>query len=209
MSEQEINFRFKLKYAHAVWIEQILNGRFDNQIWNGYLVSFMFNHIPGSFDHKCSVMTNEIERVYNTLGRHVVHEFRSKSQREKLPRLYAFPDYPRQKLEPFDWKDINCNDGLHYHGIILIRIDTKLKTGLDMFIMREDNYRRLVKFGGPLRRIHIEPVDRTPETPLNMPSKRLSGEFRITKTLLILPKSPSELPDKHMRAYLDAKPWGA
>lgn len=209
MSEQEISFRFKLKYAYAAWVEQILNGRFDDHIWNGFLITFMFNHIPGSFDHKCLVMTNEIERVYNALGRYVVHDFRSKSQREKLPKLYAFPDYPRQRLEPFDWKDINCNDGLHYHGIILIRIDTKLKTGLDMFIMQEENYRHLVKFGGPLRRIHIEPIDRAPRDAVGYAMKAIEQRIPDPERLLILPKALSELPDRKRPVKSDEGPVSA
>ena len=196
MNEQLYDFRFKLKYDYGAWIEQILNGKFDDQIWNGFLITFMFNHISGSFDHKCSVMTNEIERAYNILGRYVVHDFRSKSQREKLPRLYAFPDYPRQKLEPFDWKDINCNDGLHYHGIILIRIDTKLKMGLDTFIMQDEHYRHLVKYGGPLRRIHIKPVDDAPQKAVGYAFKSLEWRIPDSNKMLILPKAVSELPDK-------------
>jgi hypothetical protein len=74
MNEQLRNLRFKLKSEYASWIEQLING-FHEHIWNGFLITFMFNHIPGSFDHKCSVMTNEIERVYNTLGNYVVHNW--------------------------------------------------------------------------------------------------------------------------------------
>ena len=196
MNEQLYDFRFKLKYDYAAWIEQILEARRDGQIWNGYIVTFMFNHIPGPFDHKCSVMENEIERVYATLVRYVVHDLRSPSQRKKLPILYAFPDYPRQKLEPFDWKDINCNDGLHYHGIILIRIDTKLKMGLDTFIMQDEHYRHLVKYGGPLRRIHIEPVDRTPRKAAGYAFKSIEWRIPDSNKMLILPKALSELPDK-------------
>ena len=97
MNEQMRDFRLKIKYDYGAWIEQILKGKFDGQIWNGYIVSFMFNHIPGDHDHKCSVMENAIERVYATLIRHVVHDPRSQSERKKLPMLYAFPDYPRQQ----------------------------------------------------------------------------------------------------------------
>jgi hypothetical protein len=109
MNEQMRDYRVKLKYDYGAWIEQILGGKFDEQIWNGYIVTFMFNHIPGTYDHKCSVMENAIERVYATLIRHVVHDSRSQSERQKLPKLYAFPDYPRQKMEPFKWEDITIN----------------------------------------------------------------------------------------------------
>ena len=199
MFDQMRDFRFKLKYDYGAWIEQILNGKFDSQIWNGYIVTFMFNNIPGSFDHKCSVMENEIERVYATLIRYVVHNPRSSSQRKKLPKLFAFPDCSGKKMEPFRWEDIMINDGLHCHGIVLILIDTRLKVGLDLFINEEENeetYRHFVKFGGPLRRIHIKPVDRTPRKVAGYAFKSLEWRIPDSNRMLILPKAVSELPDK-------------
>ena len=176
MNEQMRDFRLKIKSNYGAWIEQILKGKFDGQIWNGYIVTFMFNHIPGAYDPKCLVMGNAIERVYATLINHVVRDPRSQSERKKLPMLYAFPDYPRQKMEPFRREDITVNDGLHYHGIVLIRIDTRLKVGLDMYI--KQNYQHFVRFGGPLRRIHIEPVDRTPRKAVDYVLKSIEWRKR-------------------------------
>ena len=194
MNEQMRDFRLKIKYDYGAWIEQILKGKFDGHIWNGYIVTFMFNHIPGDHDHKCSVMENAIERIYATLIRHVVRDPRSESERKKLPMLYAFPDHPRNKMDPFRWEDITINDGLHYHGIILIRIDTRLKVGLDMYI--KQNYQHFVKFGGPLRRIHIEPIDRTPGKAVGYVLKSIEWRIPDSNKLLILPKAVSELSDK-------------
>ena len=194
MNDQMRDYRLKLKYDYGAWIEQILKGKFDGQIWNGYIVTFMFNHIPGTYDHKCSIMENAIERVYATLVRHVVHDPRSQSERRKLPRLYAFPDYPRRKMEPFRWEDITINDGLHYHGIVLIRIDTRLKVGLDTYV--NQNYRHFVKSGGPLRRIHIEPIDRTPAKAVDYVLKAIEWRIPDSNQMLILPKAVSELPVK-------------
>jgi hypothetical protein len=203
MTEQAYDFRFKLKYDYAAWIEQIIEARRDDQIWNGYIVTFMFNHIPGPFEHKCSVMENEIERVYATLVRYVVHDSRSKSQRKKLPLLHAFPDYPRKKMEPFSWEDIKIIDGLHYHGIVLIPTNTRLKISLDMFINEEENeetYRHLVKFGGPLRRIHVEAVDHTPRKAAGYVFKSFEWRIPDSNKMLILPKALSELPDKDRKS---------
>jgi hypothetical protein len=194
MNEQMGGYRLKLKCDYGAWIEQILGGKFDGQIWNGYIVTFMFNHIPGAYDHKCSVMENAIERVYATLIRHVVHDSRSQWERKKLPKLYSFPDYPRQKMEPFRWEDITINGGLHYHGVVLIRIDTRLKVGLDMYI--KQYYRHFVKSGGPLRRIHIEPIDRTPAKAVDYVLKSIEWRIPDSNQMLILPKAVSELPDK-------------
>jgi hypothetical protein len=61
MNDQMMNYRFKLKYAYGEWIKQILENNYDGQIWMGYIITFMYNHIPGSFEHQCSVMENEID----------------------------------------------------------------------------------------------------------------------------------------------------
>ena len=53
MNEQIYDFRFKLKYDYAAWIEQILHGQYDDQTWKGYLVTFMYNNIVGPFEHQC------------------------------------------------------------------------------------------------------------------------------------------------------------
>src|SRR6476660_4169131 len=94
MNEQSRNYRLKLKYDYAAWANQIFNGQYDQNHWKGYFLSFMFHHIHGSIEQKYSVMEDEIDRVYATLVRHAVHDGRSKRQRQKLPILYAFPDYP-------------------------------------------------------------------------------------------------------------------
>ena len=181
-------------------LREILQGRHDNHIWKGYLITFMYNHIVGPLEHKYSVMENEIERVYATLVRRLVHHARSKSQRERLPMLYAFPDYPRQIMEPFDLKDVTINDGLHYHGILLIRDDTRLGTGFDAFIKNKKNHPHLVKEGGPLRRIHIEPIDRTPQKAAEYTFKAIEWRIPDPNRMLILPKAISELPDKHRKS---------
>ena len=149
MDEQDYDFRLKLKYDYAAWANVILQGQYDDRQWKGYLFSFMFNHISGLIEHKYTVMEDAIERTYATLVRHVVHDARSKSQRLKLPTLYAFPDYPRYELFPFKMEDVRINGGLHYHGIMLIRTDTKMQTDLGVFF--KENEKHFVKeIGGPL-----------------------------------------------------------
>jgi hypothetical protein len=185
----------QIKYDYAAWIEQVLDGNNDDVlIWVGYIVTFMFNHISGNEDHKYKVMEDAIDRVYGTLARHVVRDPRSKSERKKLPRLYAFPDYPQKRLEPFDRKDITVNDGLHYHGIVLIPTETRLKTTLPLFLKR--NREHFVKADGPIRRIHIEPIDRTPSNAVGYAFKAIEYRIPDSNRMLILPKALSELPHK-------------
>jgi hypothetical protein len=186
--------RLKLKSELANWVHQILNREWDGKLWYGCFVTFMFNHIPGRFDLKCTVMEDEIDRIYGTLVRHVERYPTTPAGKRRLPRLIAFPDYPMQRGSG-DWADVTINDGLHYHGIILVHTESKLKVRLDMHI--KDNYQFYVRSGDIVRRIHIQPIDETT-------SKRVTGyglkalEWRIPDTdrLLILPKALSELPTK-------------
>jgi hypothetical protein len=186
--------RLKLKSELANWVHQILNREWDGKLWYGCFVTFMFNHIPGRFDLKCSVMEDEIDRIYSTLVRHVERYPRSPSGAKRVPILIAFPDYPTQRGSG-DWRDIVINDGLHYHGIVLIHTESRLKIRLDTHI--KDQYRHYVRLGDIVRRIHVQPIDEAT-------AKRVTGygfkalEWRIPDTdrLLILPKALSELPTK-------------
>ena len=64
MRQQNQEFRLKLKYDYAAWANQILNGKYDENHWKAYFLSFMFHRIRGSIEHKYSVMEDEIDRVY-------------------------------------------------------------------------------------------------------------------------------------------------
>ena len=194
MNSQMRDFRLKIKYDYAAWANQILQGQYDDKEWKGYFVSFMFHHVHGSIEQKYMIMEDDIDRVYATLVRHVVHNGRSKAQREKLPILYAFPDYPRYKLFPFRIEDIKINGGLHYHGIFLIRTDTKLEVPLDFYI--DENREHFEKPSKPLRRIWIGPIDRTPDKAVAYALKSLETRIPDSNRMLILPKALSELPSK-------------
>ena len=85
--------RFKLRSAYSNWVHEILNGVWDQKLWNGFQVAFMFNHIPGTFNRKCLVMENEIDRVYRTSVPQVERSPRSPAGSKRLPILIAFPDY--------------------------------------------------------------------------------------------------------------------
>ena len=155
-------------------------------------VTFMFNYISGGFDRKCSIMEDEIDRIYSTLGASsgTISE-RTPAGSKRVPILIAFPDYPTQRGSG-DWTDVTINDGLHYHGIVLIHIESRLKVRLDTHI--KDRYRHYVRSGDVVRRIDVRPID-------EKTAKRVTGygfkalEWRIPDTdrLLILPKALIEL----------------
>jgi hypothetical protein len=108
--------RLNLKSELANWVHQILNSEWDEKLWYGCFVTFMFNYISGGFDRKCTVMEDEVERVYRTLVPHVERNPRSPSGAKRVPILIAFPDYPTQRNSG-DLRDVIINDHLDSHRI--------------------------------------------------------------------------------------------
>jgi hypothetical protein len=185
--------RFKLQSTYANWVHEILNGVWDQKLWNGFQVAFMFNHIAGSFDRKCEVMEDEIDRVYRILVPNVERFPRSPAGSRRLPILIAFPDFPIQHIKPGDLLDVTVNDGLHFHGILLVNIDSRLKVRLDMHF--KEHYHRYVRPGDTLKRIHIQPIaDPTAKRATGYALKALEWRIPDTDRIFIRPKALSELP---------------
>jgi len=101
--------RFKLQSAYSNWLHDILNNAWNDKLWNGYQLTFMFHHVPGRFDRKCEVMEDEIDRVYRTLVPNVERSPRSPAGSKRLPILVAFPDYPTRKLGRSSTLDVKIN----------------------------------------------------------------------------------------------------
>jgi hypothetical protein len=185
--------RFKLQSAYSNWVHEILNGVWDKKLWNGFQVSFMFNHIPGNFNRKCLVMEEKIDRVYRILVPHVERSPRSPAGSRRLPILIAFPDYPQQRIKSADLLDVTINDGLHFHGVVLVHTESRLKIGLDIHM--KDHADRYVREGDRLRRIYIQPIDdSTAKTAVGYGFKALEWRIPDTDRIFIRPRALSELP---------------
>jgi hypothetical protein len=196
--------RFKLQSAYANWVHEILNGVWNKLLWNGFQVSFMFNHIPGNFNRKCLAMEDEIGRVYRTLVTRVERFPRSPVGSKRLPILIAFPDYPQQRIKSADLLDVTINDGLHFHGIMLVNVDSRLKVRLDMHF--REHYARYVRRGDILRRIHIQPIDDpTAHKATGYALKSLEWRIPDSDRIFIRPRAVSELGKTDREPRLDMK----
>jgi hypothetical protein len=185
--------RFKLQSAYSNWLHDILNNAWNDKLWNGYQLTFMFHHVPGRFDRKCEVMEDEIDRVYRTLVPNVERSPRSPAGSKRLPILVAFPDYPTRKLGCSSTLDVKINDGVHYHGIVLVHTESRLKIGLDMHM--KEHADRYIRHGGALRRIHIQPIDDpTAKTAVGYGFKALEWRIPDPDRIFIRPRAVSELP---------------
>jgi hypothetical protein len=185
--------RFKLQSAYSNWCQTILNKEWKGQLWTGYQLTFMFNHIRGSFERKCEVMEDEIDRVYRTLVPQVERFPRSRAGRKRLPILVAFPDYPTRKLDRSTHLDVKINDGLHYHGVILVHTESRLKIGLDIHMAEHEH--RYVRAADALRRIFIQPIDElSAKTAVGYGFKALEWRIPDTDRVFVRPRTVSELP---------------
>jgi hypothetical protein len=185
--------RLKLQSTYSNWLQEILNNVWNEKLWNGFQVTFMFNHIPGSFDKKCEAMEDEIDRVYRTLVPHVERSPRSPAGSKRLPILMAFPDYPRKKLDRSSRLDVTINDGLHFHGVILVHTESRLRIGLDIHM--KEHAHRYVREKDALRRIHIQPIDEpSAKTAVGYGFKALEWRIPDTDRIFVRPRAVSELP---------------
>ena len=146
-------------------------------------------------------MADEADRVYSTLINHVVHNPRSPSQAAKLPVWIVAPDYPVKKQHKMSDKavlaEVKINDGLHLNGIMLMQIDTRFRVTLKMhFDPNRKHYHKYVRDGYPLRRIHVEPVERRSDVMTAYTLKTLKWKIpQSSDKVLIFPKALSELPE--------------
>src|SRR4051812_41953484 len=96
--------------GYATWVgEHVEDG------WDPYLVTFMFNHVPGSRASVMRQMQREVERVYATSLTRVIRKPWCKAAQGGLPIFLACPDLPVPKREKQCLHDVTVNDGLHIH----------------------------------------------------------------------------------------------
>jgi hypothetical protein len=120
--------RRKSAFPHAT-MEQVYKwtGEYLSLEWEAYFLTFLFCHIPGPAPEKLRQMHKEIVRFYGTLASWVVRNPRSPKCAYLLPRAVFFPDgrcYKRQKQA---LRDVSINDGLHFHGLVLVPKKSRLK----------------------------------------------------------------------------------
>jgi hypothetical protein len=158
-----------------------------------YLITFMFNQLPGSPSAVIKQMQDEVERVYATLVTRVVRKPRSPQSADRLPVFVGFADLPVAKREKKQLQEVALNGGLHYHGILLMPAQSRLRTGLPFHFMK---YRRLyLRDRSRLDRLHVRPIDTDTGYVMRYALKALeNGRLPYDNCILVLPKSITELP---------------
>jgi len=156
--------------------------------WNAYFVTFMYSHISGGPAVKIKMMQDSVCRFYSTLLTRVVRKPNSLSQLFNRPLMMAVPDYPVYKHDKMRLQDVKVNDGLHFHAILAVPSESRLKQDVGSHV---EQYSRLY-IKPPLWRIHVEMIERGTKRTVDYGMKSIKRRTCRWDDVLVLPKSPSE-----------------
>jgi hypothetical protein len=188
--------------GYGSWIQGYLDQEYRGRGWDGYFVTFMFQHISGSVEAKIQEMHRAIERVYGRLlTRFVARKPKSKNKLGLLPRGVFFPDAPVLKHSKQALRDVTVNDGVHFHGIVVVNRGSKSKERLDVhFREKMRDY-----LSDNLQRIHVKPITYKPRYTTGYGGKSIKRRRFPMDYVLVLPKSLSELPDNNVNTCPDPR----
>lgn len=116
-------------------------------VWDMFIVTVMFHHIPGDSDHRKFIMQKELERVYSVLTSRLFRNPHSPTQYEKIPRWVMFADYSPVAM---------INDSLHYQGLGIFYPFNR--HGVPVLVLVERFQSLLCGNHGLVERVHLERV---------------------------------------------------
>jgi hypothetical protein len=151
----------------------------------------MFSQIHDSDDSRIEEMKTHLGWFYGRLAKASVPKASSPKWSPFLPQLVLAPDLPVFKYEKQKLRDVTINNGLHWHGLVLVNpLAPKLPGNLDVHI-NENLAKYLV---GSVRTIGVEPITHDPEYVTGNGMKALKRSSFSEDDILIFPRTVSELP---------------
>jgi hypothetical protein len=159
--------------------------------WSCHLMTFPFAQLPGPRGAVIQAMKDELQRVYSTFVTRTHRKPRIASP-DELPVLIAAADLQVYKRDPTSSPLVLCNGGLHFHALLMVPSDNRLKVPVDEhFRDYQDMYvgeRRLITT------LDIRPVDETPAHAVDYVFKTiLRGRVSYDDGILLLPRTRDEL----------------
>ncbi len=157
--------------------------------WQPYLVTFMFHHIQGPTHEKIRQMHKELSRFYGKLASWVVRDPKSPKFAHLLPRGVFLPDGPCYKREKLGLTEATMNDGIHFHGIILVPTRSRLKVPF----LKHLREKRKTYARGNIARIHAEPIWDHHQFVADYAGKAVKRGRVSYDDVLVLPRTGKEL----------------
>lgn len=159
--------------------------------WSCYLVTFMFDRLHGSRLSFVQQMKERLQKFYSTLVTRVNRKPRTASP-DDLPVLIGLADLPVHKRDKISAPSAFCNDGFHFHALVLLPPSSRIKVSLVDHL--NENQRLYAGAGMPIRRIHAEPVTGNHERVVDYIFKTVTRRrLSYDEAVLVYPRSRSEL----------------
>jgi hypothetical protein len=169
---------------------QLVLDRVDSG-WNCHLMTFPFAQLPGPRGAVIQAMKDELQRVYSTLVTRIHRKPRTASP-DELPILIGAADLPVYKRDRDSSPLVRCNDGLHFHALLLVPPATRLGIPVEEhFRANEDMYlgkQRLIE------KLDVRRVTESYERVVDYVFKTiLRGRISYDEGILLLPRARQEL----------------
>lgn len=155
-----------------------------------HMLTLMFNQLSGSPRSVAHAMEKETEKTYARLLTRLIKK-PGKMAIESMPLLLACPDWPVPKKGKLLLLEASINDGRHIHGIFMVPPINRSKRALSEIVAENQSH-----FAGPnkiLSRLHVEPIERTPQVAFGYVVKSIPRGRLGAEDLIVLPKSHSEM----------------
>jgi hypothetical protein len=160
--------------------------------WLPHLMTFQFEQLPGRINAILAQMGNDIGRLYCRLVPHVQRFPTTKLGSVNVPILFSCADLPVYKRKKVSLAEATLNDGLHYHGVLLLPPRNRLRTDLATHL---EERRQYYLADTRLLTVSAEPIDDNLEKTVGYAFKGMtSGRVHYDDGFLIFPRALSELP---------------
>jgi hypothetical protein len=157
--------------------------------WEAYFMTFMFRHIPGSDEEKIRRMHKDISSFYGKLASWLVRDPKSPKCDHLLPKAVFFPDVPSSTRLKQGLREVTINDGLHFHGIVLVPRKSRLKVPFLQHLRdKKRSYGR-----GYMLMIHAEPNRDHHRFVADYAGKGVKRGRASYDDVLVLPRTGKEL----------------
>ncbi|KRP85083.1 hypothetical protein AOQ72_04995 [Bradyrhizobium yuanmingense] len=172
------------EFAHLV------TDRLDNS-WSGYMVTIMFSNVHGTRPTVLQAMKDDVARLYSILVTDVHRKPRT-APTDQLPVLLGALDLPVIKRRRMVGTQPSYNDGLHFHGLLLLPPTSRLKQDpTEYFRDKEGLYVRAEK---PIERIHVQRLEQDPARATDYVLKTVRARrISYDDGVLVFPRARSEL----------------
>ena len=168
---------------------ELIEKRVTGEGWNGYFMTFMFHPLPGNTQAKLQSMKDAVYRFYSTFLTRVVRKPKSVFHAGDRPLFFAAPDYPVPKRRKQSPSDFAINDGLHFHGIMVVPLKSCLKE--DLIGHLQSRFLTYVK--SPLKRIETVLIEDRVGFVTDYAFKSVKRNRFSVDDVILLPKSRAEV----------------